>query len=238
MYVVYVPKRILLVWSTLLILVILFSAWWYLWRQVTVPTTVEPIYQGEQSKKQMALTFNVDWGQEYLPDILSILREKGVKATFFLTGRWTKKYPEHARKIAEAGHEIGNHGLKHRSPNQMTEQQNREDIKQAENYIKEVTGVKTKLFAPASGERQDHVLRAADSLGYTTILWSIDTIDWRKNRTADQILSKVLDKAHNGAIVLMHPTQATVQALPNIIDNLLAQGYQLKTVSQILPETN
>lgn len=221
---------------TIVVLVLLLlSTWWILWRQINVPTTAEPYYQGQDNKKQIAFTFNVDWGEDYLSDILKTLGENNIKATFFLTGRWAKKCPDHAKKIVYGGHEIGNHGLEHKSPNQMNEQENRHDIKLAEKYIMEVSGTKTELFAPASGERKDQVLEAADSLGYKTILWSIDTIDWRKDKTPDQIINKVISKAHNGAIVLMHPTEATALALPSLIKDLKDRGYKIVPVSKILP---
>lgn len=226
-------------WAIVLTIALVLVIWAMLWQQVTsAPAVTEPFYQGMDSEKQMALTFNVDWGQEFLPDILAALEKKKVKATFFLTGRWAKKYPDYAKQIAEAGHEVGNHGLKHRSPNSMSATENREDITQAEQAIEDVTGIKTTLFAPASGERKKHVIEAAHGLGYSTILWSIDTVDWRRDKSAAQIAKRVLDKAHNGAIVLMHPTKATAASLPQMIEQLLAQGYTLKPVSKILPSDN
>ncbi len=238
MQVIYLSKKKMLVGAFIIAAAMVLLSWLYAMRQVTVPTITEPIYQGLDTEKHMALTFNVDWGQEYLPDILATLEKKKVKTTFFLTGRWARKYPEYAKKLVQAGHEIGNHGLKHRSPNGMSLEENRRDIKEAEKYIEEVTGVRTRLFAPASGEREAHVLRAAETLGYKTVLWSIDTVDWRRDKSAAQIVKKVMGKAHNGAIVLMHPTEATAAALPDMIEQLQASGYSLKTVSQILPQDN
>jgi len=236
MYVVYLnKKKMLTIITTVVIILLLLSTWWILWRQINVPTTAEPYYQGQDNKKQIAFTFNVDWGQDYLSDMLKTLDENDVKATFFLTGRWAKKCPDYAKKIVDGGHEIGNHGLEHKSPNQMNEQENRQDIKTAEKYILDVIGIKTELFAPASGERNTQVLKAADGLGYKTILWSIDTIDWRKDKTPDQIINKVISKAHNGAIVLMHPTEATTLALPGLIKALKDKGYEIVPVSKILP---
>ncbi|WP_366921727.1 polysaccharide deacetylase family protein [Metallumcola ferriviriculae] len=239
MQVIFLPKRKILIWGLITATLILLILWLSLWQQITsVPTITEPIYQGMDTEKQISLTFNVDWGQEFLSEMLDALEKNEAKATFYLTGRWAEKFPNDAMDISRAGHEIGNHGLKHNSPNAMSLEQNRQDIKEAEKIIEQVTGKKTTLFAPASGERNDHVLKAAESLGYTTILWSIDTVDWRRDKSPDQIVSKVVDKAHNGAIVLMHPTEATAKALPGMINELKNEGYKIVPVSKILSDNN
>lgn len=204
----------------------------YLFQNLVVPTTeIDPIYQGSNEKKQISLAINVDWGEEFLPDMLTTLEENEVLVTFFLTGRWTNKFPELATKIVKKGHEIGNHGYSHSSPNQMSLEQNKSEITKTSDEIRRATGKQTVLFAPPSGERNNHVLKAAQDLGYTTVLWSVDTIDWKRPPSKD-IINKVVSKAHNGAIVLMHPTKSTLEALPVIIKELKSQGYTFVTVSQ------
>ncbi|ATW24211.1 polysaccharide deacetylase family protein [Candidatus Formimonas warabiya] len=204
----------------------------YIYHSLVVPTTeITPIYQGSAEKKQISFAINVDWGEEYIPEMLKVFNTHQIKCTFFLTGRWTEKFPELAKSIGENKQEIGNHGYKHDSPNGMSLEENKADIEKAAQIIQSVTGKQTVLYAPASGESQAHVLKAAHELGYQTILWSIDTIDW-KNPPPEQILNKVLTKAHNGAIVLMHPTKPTVAALPALISELKKQGYQFVTVSE------
>lgn len=198
-----------------------------------VPSTTEPFYQGMTEEKMISLTINVDWGEEYLPDMLKILEKEDVKATFFLTGRWAKEHPQLAKKIADDGHEIGNHAYSHTSPNSMSYEENREEILKSAAAIKEATGVETTLYAPPSGEKESQVLKAAHSLGYQTILWSIDTVDW-KRPAATVISERVLKKAHAGGIVLSHPTYPTVEALPTILQGLKKAGYSLVTVSQII----
>ena len=92
----------------------------------------------------------------------------------------------------------------------------------------------TTLYAPPSGECEAHVLEAADNLGYDTILWSVDTIDWQKPDAAT-IIERVESKIHGGAIILAHPTASTVEALPTIIDDLKEEGYNFVTVSSEHP---
>lgn len=204
----------------------------HVYRNLSVPTTeITPIYQGLNNKKQISFAVNVDWGEEFIPEMIDTFNGHQIKCTFFLTGRWTEKFPEVAKSIIENGHEIGNHGYKHDSPNKMSQEKVRTDIKKTEQIIKEITGKNTKLYAPPSGEREDHVIRAAHELGYQTILWSVDTIDWQRP-ASNSIVTRILDKAHNGAIVLMHPTEPTVQALPIVIPELKRQGYKFVTISE------
>lgn len=194
----------------------------------------QPIYQGNKDTDKMALTFNVDWGEEYIPAILNVLETHQVKVTFFITGRWAKKFPELTQKIAEMGHEIGNHGYSHPHPDQISKEKNQQEILETEKEIEKSTKMKTTLFAPPYGEHSGRVLQAADELGYKTILWTIDTIDWDKSRTAEIIRAKVADKAEKGAIVLMHPTDRTLKALPNILQDLKNKKFQLVTISEVL----
>jgi len=204
----------------------------YVYRNLSVPTTeISPIYQGSSETRQISFAVNVDWGEEYIPEMINIFNKMQIKCTFFLTGRWTEKFPGTAKMISQNGQEIGNHGYKHDSPNKMSLEGVKADIKKTELAIENVTGIKTQLYAPPSGEREDHVVKAAHDLGYQTVLWSVDTIDW-KRPPFNTIVTKILDKAHNGAIVLMHPTEPTIKALPIVIPELKNQGFEFVTVSE------
>jgi len=99
--------------------------------------------------------------------------------------------------------------------------------------IEAETGIKTTLFAPPYGEFNDTTLQAADSLGYRTIMWSIDTIDWKRDGK-EKILQRVMKNPHNGALILMHPTADTVAVLPVIIEKLQGLGYHIGTVSDAI----
>lgn len=196
-----------------------------------------PIYQGSSRNKEIALTVNVFWGEEHIPQMLDILKENNVKATFYLGGTWVKKFPELAARIAREGHEIGSHGYSHPHPDQLSKSANLRDIQKAEDIIYQATGIRPRLFAPPYGERGPSVLQAADEASYTTILWSVDTIDWQLP-PPEVVVDRVVQKAHNGAIVLMHPTAPTVKALPQIIQKLKKEGYQLVTVPKLLEGLN
>ncbi|WP_066507453.1 polysaccharide deacetylase family protein [Abyssisolibacter fermentans] len=192
------------------------------------------IYKGSKDDKIIALTCNVDWGEEYIPDMLKILEQNNVKITFFVTGTWAKKNPEVLKSIYKAGHEIGNHGYFHEKYGNLSYTQNTNEIKKAENIINSIINVKCKYFAPPSGHYSDNTIKAAKALNYKIIMWSIDTIDWRNDSTKDIIIKRVLSKACNSGIVLMHPKPETIKALPIIIEELRKKGYKLGTITDII----
>ncbi len=192
-----------------------------------------PIYKGHPDKAQVALACNVFWGEEYLPAMLDALDRAGVKATFFIGGSWARRHPDLVKELAVRGHTLGNHSYSHPHPNSLSKQQNQEQILQTERLVADLTGVKTTLYAPPYGEFNAVVLAAAAELGYTTTLWSIDTIDW-KRPPAETILARVMGKLHNGAIILMHPTEPTAQALPELLFRIQARGYAIRPVAEII----
>lgn len=198
----------------------------------TTASTFEPIYQGNQKEKKIALTCNVVWGEEYVPQMLEILKKNNVKMTFFMGGKWVKDFPELTKQIA-GNHELGNHSYSHPHPTFINKEQNIREIKQTEEEVFKVTQKKINLYAPPYGEFNKTVLEAAGESGYKTIMWSIDTRDWQRP-APEVIVERVIDKAHNGAIVLMHPTAPTVKALPVLIEQLKKRGYELTTVSDCI----
>ena len=193
----------------------------------------EPIYQGSNKKKVMAFTCNVAWGNEYIPELLKVFTEKDVKITFFIEGRWAKNFPELLELIYSKGHEIGNHGYSHAHHASLTLEQNINEIQKAEDTIKKVIGKKTNLFAPPYGEFSDETVKAVNKFNYKLIMWTIDTIDWKKPGIK-YITNKVIENAGNGKIVLIHPTEDTVKAMPFIIENLQQQGYKIVSVGDML----
>ncbi|MFZ5966537.1 MAG: polysaccharide deacetylase family protein [Bacillota bacterium] len=194
----------------------------------------EPIRHGDTSVNKIAFTCNVDWGNEVIPQMLDILDQENVKITFFITGRWAANNSDMLKLIYENGHEIGNHGYSHKLHSKISKEQNIAEISKTEAAIKKVTGFKTRLFAPPAGDFNQTTLEAADILGYQTILWSIDTIDWRQDSTASVIIERVMKKPHAGGILLMHPKPETLKALPTIIHQLKEKNIHIGTVTDLL----
>nr|WP_231368343.1 polysaccharide deacetylase family protein [Thermoanaerobacter indiensis] len=137
----------------------------------------------------------------------------------------------------QKGHEIGSHGYTHVKYTNLSRQQYEEDIKKSGEILEKITGTKPTLFAPPYGDFNDEVVKVAEQLGYKVILWSLDTIDWN-NPSPQTIVDRVMTKYHNGAIVLMHPTQNTVEALPQIIKQLKEKGYKITKVSEVIVDNN
>src|SRR5699024_7385827 len=198
-------------------------------------TAENPIYKGNEDLSQEAFECNVVWGTEYIPSMLNIFRENNMKITFFIAAEWARDNPEMLLRIVDEGHELGNHGFSHKHHNSLSLEEDIKEIKDTEQIVEEITGVTTSLFAPPYGEFNKTTLRAASSIGYKTIMWSIDNIDWRGDGV-DLIINRVLNNPHNGAFVLMHPTEDTVNALPTKIKGLKGKGYKIGTISDLLTE--
>lgn len=196
----------------------------------------EPIYQGKTEKNMIALAINVDWGEDVLENMLRVLKEQDVKATFFVTGRFAEKFPDLVKKIATEGHEIGNHGYSHPHPDQISVAENKEDILKTEKILEKVTGTKPVLYAPPYGEHGNSCLQAAEEAGYQTILWTADTVDWQQPApdTATLVQRVTGEKLTKGGIILMHPKEHTITALPEIIKTIREKGYTCGKVSEVL----
>lgn len=196
-------------------------------------TTGEAIYYGNQNTNNVSLMINVYWGTEYLDEMLNTLNDYNVKTTFFVGGQWVEKEPEYLKKIYEAGHEIGNHGYFHRDHDKLTYDQNKEEISANHSIVKQTIGVDMNLFAPPSGAFNKTTLTVAESLGYKTIMWSKDTIDWR-DKDSNLILTRATKNVKGGDLILMHPTEMTAKALPSILEYLKTNNLNATTVSNTI----
>ena len=163
--------------------------------------------------------------------MLDALNEYEAKATFFVGGCWASENIEILKKIYDYGHEIGNHGYYHKDHKQIDYARNVQEIEYNHKLVKENLGIDMSLFMPPSGSYGLQTLEAAEKLGYTTIMWSKDTIDWR-DKDADLIFKRATKNLQNGDIILMHPTECTKNALPNILSKIKSLGFNLTTVSQ------
>lgn len=210
---------------------------------VSVFTQAEPtaIYSVPTDKKWIALTFDISWGEERAEPILQVLADKEVKnATFFLSSPWVKSHPDIAKKVKEAGYEIGSHGHKHTNYSALENDEIRRQIQTAHQILNEELGTAPKLIRLPNGDFDKRVLKIADELNYKVIQWHTDSMDW-ENPGVEAITERVLNNAHPGDIVLLHASDSSKQtheALPIIIDELRSQGYEFVTVSQMLDQTS
>lgn len=189
------------------------------------------IYSGNANNKNVSLMINVYWGTEYIEPMLEVLKEENVKATFFVGGQWVSKNNDFLTKIVAYGNEIGNHGYFHKQHSKLNQTQNQDEIYANHQLVKEITGIDMNLFAPPSGDYNELTLEVANNLGYKTIMWSKDTIDWRdKDRTL--IYQRATKNPQNGDLILMHPTEQTAAALRDIISFYKNKGFNVVTVSE------
>ncbi|MGV3488298.1 MAG: polysaccharide deacetylase family protein [Tuberibacillus sp.] len=194
-----------------------------------------PIYRGNPNKNMVAILINVAWGDEYFPQMLKTLDKYQVKATFFLDGSWTEKHPELAAMILEEGHEIGNHAYNHPDLARKSIEETKSQIEKTNQVIKATLGITPKWFAPPSGSFNDTTIEVAHSLKMSTILWTVDTIDW-KHPNPGEMVRRVASLVGPGSMILMHPTDSASEGLSQLILDIKNRGYRLGTVSDLLSE--
>lgn len=192
-----------------------------------------PIYRGNPKKKMVAFMINVAWGNEYIDPILNTLREKQVKATFFFDGTWLKKNPELARTILSDGHEIGNHAYTHPNMSRLSTERIEEEITATNREADRILGISPKYFAPPSGDYDQRVVQEAWKEKMLTILWTLDTVDWKRPQT-EEMVRRIVKEASPGALILMHPTKPTAEGIGAMIDGIEAKGLFIGSVSQVL----
>jgi len=189
-------------------------------------------------QKVVALTFDHSWGNKFTPSILDTLKQNDIKVTFFIMGPWAQKYPEVAKRMVADGHEIASHGYRHQNYGDMTREWITEDLQKSQALIQEVTGVQPKLLRPPNGHYSQLSLKVTEELGYKTIIWNIDSLDW-KNPGRDVIVERVMKRLKPGGIILMHASDTPIQtadALPILLEKIKAEGYKIVTVSELLEQ--
>jgi len=194
---------------------------------------VELYRSASKDSNCVSLMFNVYWGTEEVYEILQILKRHEAKATFFIGGCWADDNVECLRAIYVDGHEIGNHGYFHKDHDTLSVEQNLKEISECNRFIELAIGIKPTLFAPPSGAYGQNTLEACKQLQMKTILWSKDTIDWRDKNPAI-IYQRATKNVSGGDFILMHPMQATVSALNDILMNYKEKALSVITVSEHL----
>lgn len=189
---------------------------------------LRPIYSAKTEEKVISLTFDISWGQKMAPKVLDVLKQENVKATFFLSGPWAKNHAELVQRIKADGHQIESHGQAHVDLNTLGRAGAAKNIASAHAILEELTGRGPTYIRPPNGAFNKESVQAAKDLGYATVIWSVDSLDW-KNPGVDTIINRTVKLTHPGAIILMHASDSckqTDQALPTVIRTLRQQGYK------------
>ena len=194
-----------------------------------------PVYAVGREDSEIALTIDAAWDADKTPFILDTLDKFNVKATFFLCGVWVKQYPEYVKEISKRGHEIGNHSLTHPHMSRLDAIAIQMELSDLDDMLEELTGKRSTLFRAPYGEYNDTVIRAAHEAGYEVIQWSRDTVDWKKDRSAQTILDGVLKKLQSGDIILCHNNGFKIETyLPVLLETAQQKGFRFVTVSELL----
>lgn len=202
-----------------------------------IPVRAAGYRSAKTETMRIAITFDDGPHPRLTPRILDILDRYDVHATFFMVGENVGYYRQAAREVAARGHEIGNHTASHCRLVGLGEERVEKELNDSASQIEKVCGRRPRLFRPPEGATDRTVLSVADRLGYSVILWSIDTRDWEV-KDVNAIVNRVLSAVHPGDIILMHDfighNSKTPEALENLLPKLLALGYEPVTVSELL----
>lgn len=205
---------------------------------------VDLIRNGPRELKYVTLTFDDGPDPIYTPQILDVLAEKDVKATFFLVGNHASKYPSIVERIHTEGHSIGNHTNSHRSLVPLSKAATYGEIMLAEEAIEAITGEKPTLFRPPRGVYSKYARELLKDKRYTIVLWDVSSQDWEETRHTD-IVKNIMNRTQPGSIMLFHDSgnvisssggnrSNTVKALPVIIDGLIERGYSFITIDEMI----
>lgn len=204
----------------------------------SAPILVE---RGRTDRLWVALTLDAGASAEPVPGILQTLRERNVKITFFLTGKWTRDNPELARQIAADGHEIANHSFNHPDFRDLDDAEIRQELNETDALIREITGASSRpFFRPPYGAYNQRVLQTVEQAGYLPIYWTFDSLDSvgdpkSPDFLVERITGHLPPEQLPGAIILAHcGSQPTADALSEILDRFAAMGVEVKKVSDVL----
>lgn len=200
------------------------------------PVSAAEIDIGNTNRPVIALTFDAGGPSEPTARILDTLANHQVHSTFFITGDWADQNPDLVRRIHNDGHEIGNHTMHHPDLRTLSDQGLCTELNQADQVISSLTGVTTRpYYRPPYGGRDNRVRTLAAQIGYQTVYWTIDSLDWQTTATHDSITKIVIDNIKSGVIVLMHAgSQVEAETLDGLMTKIEQMQYQMVTVTRVL----
>lgn len=184
-----------------------------------------------EDKKNILLTFDQGYENGYTAQILDTLKEKKVKAVFFLLQDYAERNPELVQRMMDEGHIVGNHSVSHYSMPDLSVEECRQEIEGLQEYMKQNFGVTMKLFRPPMGEFSEQSLSVTKDCGLSTMLWSFAYADWDVNAQPNpaQAKEKLIGAAHEGAVYLLHSvSQTNAEVLGEVIDGIRDEGFEFE----------
>lgn len=199
---------------------------------------ITPVYRVQTNAQMIALTFDDGPHPVYTAKILRLLKEKGVRATFFLNGAQVRKHPGLVKQIVMQGHEVGNHGYVHRDLTKLSPVEIYQDLAKSHRLIERVSGQEVTYFRPMGGKLNRDVIDCARQLGLQIVLWSVDPKDWDLSNPAANMEKTMVTEAVGGDIILLHDggahQETMMRALANVIERLKRKGFRFVTVGELL----
>ncbi|MGN0960709.1 MAG: polysaccharide deacetylase family protein [Christensenellales bacterium] len=197
-----------------------------------------PIYCVDTEEKKVAISFDTAWGADKTLDIIRILDEYNVNATFFMVGFWVEKYPDMVEAINAQGIEIGTHSNTHPDFTTLSETQMELELSTSIAQIEKITEKKVELFRAPYGAYNNTMLNLTDRMGLKTIQWDVDTLDW-KGLSGLEICERVMSKVKNGSIILCHNNSDHIlDALPLMLERLINAGFKVVSVGELIMQDN
>jgi peptidoglycan/xylan/chitin deacetylase (PgdA/CDA1 family) len=218
------------------------------WSLVIGFCEAKSVWNGDKTKKVVALTFDDGPKPEFCQIILDALDRYGAKATFFIVGKEAEENPDLIMRMEDSGHEVGNHTYSHVSVKDMQPGEALTDIQKCSQVIYDITKRQPKYFRPPGGAFNHGLSKKLDKIGLTTAYWSLNAADYTDvtpgyevpedfQLMADELTKKIVDNTEPGTIILLHNgSEQTVKALPVILAELKEKGYNFVTINDLIEE--
>lgn len=192
------------------------------------------------STKQVALTFDDVPDPRFTPQVLDVLKKYKVRATFFIVGSRAEKHPDLVKRMVKEGHIVGNHSYNHPEFGKLSMNAFRKQILHTGDIIHHLTGYTPKMIRPPYGDINEEQLKWAARQHYSIVNWNVDSLDW-KGLSKEKVKDNILSAVKPGSIVLQHAgggvgsnLNGTIEALPEVIEELRHRGYELVTLDEML----
>lgn len=196
--------------------------------------------KGNADEPNIALTFNISWGEERAMDILEQLENEQVQATFFVSGEWAERHPDILKKITEGEHELGMLGYRYKSYLDQELDQVKKDLLYAKDIFGKLGYEDVNLLRPPHGHFNKEIIEMANGLNYDVIHWNVNPNDW-ENPGTESIVDSVMKETTNGDILLLHASDSakqTADALQTILPGLQNKGFQFVTISEMINQAH
>lgn len=198
------------------------------------------VYMGDPNKKEIFLTFDNGYENGYTEQILDVLKKEKVPATFFVTGHYLKSAEDLVIRMVEEGHIIGNHSYNHPDFTKVSDERLKEELERVQKLTYKITGQKHMAYVrPPRGVFSERTINLAKELGYTHVFWSLAFVDWHTDSQKGwkYAYDNIMAQIHPGAVLLLHTvSKDNAEALERAIQDLKKQGYEFKTLDDLMAQ--